>query len=102
MYEFPAVLIRIPMPLRIFTTGADLVVVSGANVADALRALGRQHPGILDGVLNDQGELRQFVHIYLGSINIRKMRGLRTPLEMDDVLSIIPAMEGSAPESPDY
>lgn len=94
MLESPAVLIRIPTPLRSYTGGADVVAVNGDNVADALAALGQQHPGILDRVLSDDGELRQFVNVYLGSANIRTLEGLGTPLEMDDILAIIPAVAG--------
>jgi len=94
MPESPAVLVRIPTPLRSYTAGADMVAVNGDNVADALAALGRQHPGILDRVLDSRGELRQFVNVYLGSANIRTLEGLGTPLETDDILAIIPAVAG--------
>lgn len=94
MLESPAVLIRIPTPLRNYTGGADMVAVNGTNVADALAALGQQYPGILERVLGDDGELRQFVNVFLGSANIRTLEGLGTPLEMDDILAIIPAVAG--------
>jgi molybdopterin converting factor small subunit len=94
MLESPAVLIRIPTPLRNYTGGADVVAVNGENVADALAALGQRHPGILERVLGDDGELRQFVNVYLGSANIRTLEGLGTPLETDDILAIIPAVAG--------
>lgn len=97
MLETPAVLIRIPMPLRSYTGGSDMVAVNGENVADALSALGRQYPGILDRVLGDDGELRQLMNVYLGSANIRTLEGLGTPLEMDDILAIIPTVAGSMP-----
>lgn len=97
MHESPAILIRIPTPLRGYTAGADMVAVNGESVADALAALGRQHPGILERVLDDRGQLRQFVNIYLGSANIRTLEGLGTPLEMDDILAIIPAVAGGSP-----
>ncbi|MBS1190232.1 MAG: moeB [Rhodocyclaceae bacterium] len=97
MTESAAVLIRIPTPLRTYTAGADMVAVSGDNVADALTALGRQHPGILERVLDERGELRPFVNVYLGSANIRSLEGLGTPLEMDDILAIIPAVAGTIP-----
>lgn len=95
MLDTPAVLIRIPAPLRAYTGGADMVAVNGENVADALSALGRQHPGILDRVLGNDGELRQRVNVYLGSANIRSLDGLGTPLEMDDILAIVPTVAGS-------
>jgi molybdopterin converting factor small subunit len=84
------------IPARSYTAGADMVAVNGDSVADALTALDRQHPGILERVLDDRGELRQFVNVYLGSANIRTLEGLGTPLETDDILAIIPAVAGGA------
>lgn len=97
MPESAAVLIRIPTPLRGYTCGHDMVAVNGDSVAEALAALGRQHPGILERVLDNHGQLRQFVHIYLGAANIRTLQGLSTHLEMDDILAIIPAVAGGGP-----
>lgn len=94
MSESQFVLIRIPTPLRGYTGGADMVTVSGDSVGDALAALGRSYPGILERVLDDHGHLRQFVNIYLGSANIRTLEGLRTHLESEDILAIIPAVAG--------
>lgn len=94
MHQSPAVLIRISPALRTYTCGVDWVAVTGENVAAALAALGRQHPGIADLVVDDGGELRHFVNIYLGAANIRTLEGLCTPLEMDDILAIIPVAPG--------
>lgn len=92
----PAILIRIAIPLRAYTGGKRVVVVNGECVADALAALGRRHPGILARVLDDRGQLRQFIDVYLGAANIRTLKGLGTPLETDDILAITPAATGSA------
>ncbi|HZX31863.1 MAG TPA: MoaD/ThiS family protein [Rhodocyclaceae bacterium] len=96
MTEPPAILIRIAASLRPYTGGAEVVVVNGECVADALIALGRQHPGILERVLDDHGQLRQFINVYLGAANIRTLEGLGTSLEADDILAILPAAAGSA------
>ena len=96
MRDSPAVFVRIPSPLRVYTTGA-VVAVNGETVASALTALGQRHPGILANVLDERGELQQFVNIYLGCANIRSMNGLATRLEMDDILAIIPATGDRSP-----
>jgi molybdopterin converting factor small subunit len=89
-----SVTIRIPTPLRSFTGGADEVKVNGATVGDALKALGATHNGVLDRVLTPEGEVRQFVNIYLGSQNVRSLNGLVTPVVEGAVLSIVPAVAG--------
>ena len=92
------VTVRIPTPLRTYTGGADQIQVDAATVADALTALGKAHPGVLDRVLTADGELRQFVNVFLGANNVRELQGLATPLPAGAVLAIIPAVAGGAGE----
>lgn len=61
-----SVAIRIPMPLRGPTAGADKVTVTAGTVGNALRALGAAHPGVLEDVLGPDSQARQFVNIVLG------------------------------------
>lgn len=89
--------IRIPMPLRTYTNGADEVVVEASTVREALAALTARHDGLQPRVLGPDGELRQFVNVFLGSRNVRTLQGLATPLDSNDVLSIIPAVAGGQP-----
>lgn len=90
----PSVVVRIPTPLRAYTGGADEVAVEAATVFDALSAVGRRHEGILERVLAPDGQLRQFVNVYLGAQNVRVLKGLATPLAEGDVLAIVPAVAG--------
>ena len=88
--------IRIPMPLRGYTNGAGEVRVQAATVGEALKSLGASHDGILNRVLSPEGELRQFVNVFVGSQNVRVLNGLATPLSGGEVLSIVPAVAGVA------
>ncbi len=91
------VTVRIPTPLRSYTRGADEVRAEGATVAEAMRALGAAHDGLLARVLTAEGEPRQFVNIYLGSHNVRTLQGMATRVAEGDVISIVPAVAGGAP-----
>ena len=88
--------VRIPTPLRPFTGGADEVVAQGATVGDVLREVGCRHEGLRERVLDERGQVRQFVNLFLGSKNVRTLQGLETPVHDGDVLSIIPAVAGGA------
>lgn len=90
----PAVTIRIPMPLRAYTGNAGEVSVQAATVAEALARLGAAHDGVLDRVLSPDGELRQFVNVFVGNRNVRSLTGLATPLAEGDVIAIVPAVAG--------
>lgn len=86
--------VRIPMPLRDYTRGADEILVEAVTVRQALEVLGARHEGFLDRVLDPSGELRQFVNIFVGARNIQVLDGLATQLAKGDVISIIPAVAG--------
>ncbi len=86
--------IRIPTPLRGFTKGHDEVKVRAATVAEALAHLGEQCPGILERILDKDGKLRPFVNVFLGSADVRSMKGLATAVDAGAVLAIVPAVAG--------
>ncbi|WP_407280846.1 molybdopterin-synthase adenylyltransferase MoeB [Aromatoleum evansii] len=91
------VIVRIPTPLRSYTGGADEVEVEAATVGDALQALAHRHEGLLPRVCAEDGSLRPFVNIYVGSDNVRDLGGLAAPLPRDGaVLAIVPAVAGGA------
>jgi sulfur-carrier protein adenylyltransferase/sulfurtransferase len=96
-----SVVIRIPMPLRGYTAGADEVRVDAQTVGEALGALGKTHPGILERVLGPDGNARQFVNIYVGERNVKALGGLAAPVADGDVLAILPAVAGGAPKARD-
>ena len=72
------VTVRIPMPLRGYTQGAGEVQVQASSVREALQALGAAHDGVLARLLEPEGELRQFVNVFVGSRNVRSLAGSRT------------------------
>lgn len=89
-------ILRIPTPLRAFTNGADEVRVECASVGEALTALGKKHPGLLERVLDANGKLRPFVNVYVGPNDVRTLDGLATRVADGSVLSIVPAVAGGA------
>lgn len=44
--------------------------------------------------MDEQGEVRRFVNLYLNDEDIRFLKGLDTELKDGDVLSIVPAIAG--------
>lgn len=87
------VTIRIPTPLRSYTGGVADVKSRGETVAEALEQL-HEHEGLLDRVLDEDGNVRRFVNIYLGERNIEALDGLATALGDDAVIAIVPAVAG--------
>ncbi len=86
--------IRVPGPLRRLTGGDAEVSVDGATVSDALTDLEQRYPGFRDRLYDGEGQLRQFINIYVNDSDIRFSQGLETPVGERDELSIVPAVAG--------
>ena len=88
--------IRIPVPLRKFTDGAEEVSANGATVAEIISDLDRSHTGVKARLCEDDGKIRRFVNIYVNDEDIRFMQSLDTPVSDGDELSIVPAIAGGS------
>ena len=86
--------IIIPNPLRSYVNGQAEVSVRGETVGEAVESLLAQFPVMRPHLTNSQGELRPFVNIFLGRTNIRDLKGLVTPLTIDDKLNLVPSIAG--------
>jgi molybdopterin synthase sulfur carrier subunit len=91
-----AIRVRIPTPLRRITNGERVVEVQGGTLAQALADLDRRFPGIQAKILDDRGEVLQFVNIFVNEKDIRFLSGLQTALGDEADVSIVPAMAGGA------
>ncbi|MBU6279972.1 MAG: MoaD/ThiS family protein [Actinomycetales bacterium] len=89
-----SVRVRIPTILRNCTGGQAEVQAAGATVSDVLEDLERTYPGIRARVLDDDGELRRFVNVYVDEDDVRFLQGLSTPVPAGCALAIIPAVAG--------
>ena len=87
--------IHISGHLKPYTGGKVEFHLTGDHrtVRDALDALWRQHAALRDRVLNEQGEIRQHVNIFAGDRDVKRLKGLATPLSSGD-LHIFNAVSG--------
>ena len=85
--------VRIPAVLREATGGSRSVAVAGGTVAEALDDLFARHPALRDRVAAD-GELSEFVNVYVNDRDIRYRDGFATPVGPDDTIILLPAMAG--------
>ena len=88
--------VRVPAPLRPQTEGAKVVQGKGDSVAEVLDDVGRRFPGFRAGLFDQEGQLRQFVNIYVNDEDIRFLNRLQTPVSGGDVVSVLPAVAGGA------
>lgn len=88
------VTVRIPTPLRSLARGHAEVQAKGDTVMDVVNDLERQFPGLRERLIDDGGELRRFVNIYVNQEDVRFLSGKETGLKDGDEVSIVPAIAG--------
>jgi molybdopterin synthase sulfur carrier subunit len=86
--------VRVPTILRTYTKGESEVTADGATLADVLDSLDSTYPGIKRRVIDEQGRLRRFVNVYVGTDDVRFSEGLETAIPDGAQVSIIPAVAG--------
>ena len=72
------VILRIPSPLRRLTNGEDRVEVEAGNVLQSFDLLDSRFPGIKERLLDESGDLRYFVNVYLNMEDVRFLQGMET------------------------
>ena len=89
-----SVSVRVPTILRPYTQGASEVSAEGATLVEVLDSLDASYPGIKGRVLDESGELRRFVNVYVDDDGVRFADGLQTTIKDGGQVSIIPAVAG--------
>ncbi len=89
-----SVIVRVPTTLRTLTGGEPEISVEGSTVTDVIESLESAHPGFKERILDEGGELRRFVNVFVSDDDVRFMDGLATPVPEGETLSIVPAVAG--------
>ena len=89
-----SVTVRIPGPLRRLSNGEEKVEVEGDNLGACIGELEARFPGMRERLLDEDGQMRYFVNVYLNGEDVRFLEGLETLTKAGDELSIVPAVAG--------
>jgi len=89
-----AITIEIPTAFRRFTEGAPKVDSSATTVAEALNDLTSRFPNLARHVRDEQGQIRQFLNVYLNEEDIRFLGGETVPLKDGDRVLLVPSIAG--------
>ena len=89
-----AITVLIPQPLRGLTGNAPKVESRGGSLAACIEQLETDFPGVRERLMDDTGELRRFVNVYVNGEDVRFEQGLQTTLSDGDEVSIVPAVAG--------
>ena len=86
--------VRIPTPLRKLTDNQESIEVESNTIGGAIDELEGKFPGIKERLVDEDGEIRRFVNVYVNEEDIRFLENKDTPLKEGDDISIIPAIAG--------
>ena len=89
-----SVMVRIPTPLRRITNGQAKLEMEPSNLGELVEELEASFPGFKARLVDENGEQRYFVNIYLNGEDVRFLKGLKTSTKSGDEVSIVPAVAG--------
>ena len=74
--------------------GQDKVEIEASNLGEIIDRLESDYPGFKERLLDESGELRYFVNIYINGEDVRFLQGTDTSTKSGDEVSIVPAVAG--------
>jgi len=86
--------VRIPTPLRKLTNELEVVQAAGANIGEVINSLDQAFPGLKERIVDDSGNVRRFVNIFVNDEDIRFLEEKATAVKEQDEISIVPAIAG--------
>jgi molybdopterin converting factor small subunit len=89
-----SVSVRIPTILRTYTGGESEVTAEGGTLSEVLDNLDSSYSGIKGRIIDESGELRRFVNVYVGNDDVRFLDNLGTATPDGTQISVIPAVAG--------
>ncbi len=86
--------VKIPTPLRKFTEDKGIVKVNGETVNGVIEDLEKKYPGIKGRLMDNDGEIKKFINIYVGDEDIRFLQGKNTKIKNNEEITIVPSIAG--------
>jgi len=81
--------------LKSYTGGETQTQLDGdfATVSETLNSLWKVYPALRDRIVTEQGDIRQHVNIFVGSDDVKRLKGLATSMKANE-LHIFNAVSG--------
>ena len=88
--------LELPKALGLSVDGGSIIDLSEdcSTIGAALASLGEWAPGVLDRVMDETGEIRTHVNVFLNGESVRFLEGLRTPVPDGSTILILAAISG--------
>ena len=86
----------IPTPLRQYAGKQEAIDLQAKTIGELLTELTTQHSDLRRHLYTDDGKLRSFVNVYLNDEDVRYLQKENTPVQENDVVSIVPSIAGGS------
>ncbi|MBL8512420.1 MAG: MoaD/ThiS family protein [Betaproteobacteria bacterium] len=83
--------VTLPTPLIGYTTGNRNVEAEGTTLSELLDDLDRQYPGIRFRMIDEQGQVRPHMRLF---VNRELIRTIGAPLRAGDEVLVVAALSG--------
>lgn len=90
----PAIRVLLPRSLRTYWDAPGVVEIDAETVGLARHALGAKHPGLAARILDEQGELRPYVHVFVNEWAVDPSGLAGVQLRAGDVVRVLPSVAG--------
>ena len=87
-------IVKFTSALKRFYPDLKPLSVEGATVAEIVQKIDQQHPGLGNYLLDDQGQLRKHVNIFIGNQLVQDKEKLQDQVEANDEVFIMQALSG--------
>ena len=89
----------VPRALQRFSDGESRVdlqlpATAEATVATVLGALAERYPGVRERTVDERGEVRRHVNVFVDDESVRHTDGVATPVHDGAEITILPAVSG--------
>ncbi len=88
------VTVRVPGALRDAVGGTTKLEAKGHTLGEVIEDLDARYPGFRGRVLDEHGELRTYVSVFIGEQDARSVGGTGANVPEDGEVMVIPAMAG--------
>ena len=86
----------IPTPLRKFTNNTAKIDINASTIEETVQELTVNFPDLKKHLLDEKGQIRSFINIFVGDNDIRDLQQEKTAVKNDTLISIVPAIAGDA------
>ena len=90
------IIVHIPTALRRHTAGAGSITCVAANLNELFSALDEKFPELKPHLLDDKGQIRRFLNIYVNEEDIRFLGGPEYTFQEGDEVLLVPSIAGGA------